>query len=272
MKEPKFHARVPINIFSDKRICGEPIRLLLAMFKDYFLFNSKGYTDENGNKISHRFEEVEEKDTFLMPVVILVLWDKGEISFDHYVVYAYLCYISKVKGTHMVKVKKEFVKDATGLSKTEFQKKVKELIKLEVRLVNETDKDNQVEIPWLETKFIQDSEKLSEEFLAVNNGEMDSDDANTIPTYLLKDHSKFGISFKEATIILDFAVVLSIMKKITFDEAVKFVIQRSHEQDKVDSFKVRAVIKKAEKKNILDVVKGRDGSASIIWKVVPNKI
>jgi uncharacterized protein YdhG (YjbR/CyaY superfamily) len=268
MSGPRFISRVPLYIFNQKGIEWQSSRFLLAMFKDYVLYGVKCYVDDDtGEMVSHKFDEVKDEETFLMPSAVLVLLDKREVSMEHYHAFAYLCYLAHLQRSHVVRINKDYIKNRTGLSKTRFQEVVQELIYHEVKLVKATGKNNQVEIPWLEPSFVEQIEQLTDEAIAIRDGKMEPKGGDTvIPTYFLHDHKKLGFSYTEAGIILTFASALSRGEPRTFEEAVQFVVDHSNE---MDSFQVIAAVRKAERKGIFDLIKlNKEGHLQINWKGV----
>jgi hypothetical protein len=84
-----------------------------------------------------------------------------------------------------------------------------------------------------------------------------------IPTYFLTDLFGLGFDYLELALISVFVTALS--KPVAFDEAVKFIINRSHKYDKVDFSKVQTVVKKAEEQGIFELVEDDEGHLLISW-------
>src|SRR4051812_48075333 len=105
-----FYCDVPLYSFQQNGINSEATRLLLVMFKDYILYGAKGYKDENGVQMKHKFDEVKKEDTFLVPIGIFMFFDKEEMNIEHLQTFVYLCYLAHVQKTHIVKVNKNLVK------------------------------------------------------------------------------------------------------------------------------------------------------------------
>ncbi|MED4225620.1 hypothetical protein [Neobacillus cucumis] len=267
---PRFLSETPLYFFNrPKGMQAESVRLLIVMFKDYVLYGAKGYIDEDGNKNAHKFHELKKEDAFLVPTGIFVMWDKEEVNIEHVHAFCYLSYLAHSQKSHIVKINKNLIKDATALSKTKFQEVVQQLINHELGLVKATEKNNQVEIPWLEPSFIDNIEQLDKEVIAIREGEIEPKGGTTpIPTYFLQDSTKLGFTYTETAIITMFASALSREEPRTFDQAIQWVLDHSGEKDNCDAFQVMAAIRKAEKKNILAVIKNRDGHISITWKGV----
>ncbi|UOE58005.1 hypothetical protein [Cytobacillus oceanisediminis] len=267
-KGPGFYSHAPLYLFDrHKGLNWENMRMLLVYFKAYALDGAKGFIDEDGNKTSHKFDEVRIEDTFLLPTAILMLWEKKEVNIEHVHAFAYLSYLAHVQKSHIVKINKNLVKDATGLSKTRFQEVVQELIYDELSLVSATNKNNQVEIPWLEPGQIKLMNE-AEQDLKSKQDELDESNSVAIPSYFLQDHKELGFSYREMGLIVTFASGLSREEPRTFNEAVQFVIDHTNKDEGPDSFQVIAAIRKAEKKGIFDLIKGREGHISISWKGV----
>lgn len=265
MTTPSFYSNVPLYIFTEKGISPEASRLLLYYFQKYTLHGVKGFIDEDGNKSSHKFEEVLIEDTFLVPTAIFLFSDKDELSLEHVHAYVYLCYLSHLQKKHIVKINKELVKGATGLSKTRFFEVVQELIFLEGELIEATGKSNSVSIPWLTKEHINTIELVTENFKAIQNGEKEPENGVQIPTYLLHNHKQLGFSYRDLGIIVTLASVVS-EREISLEEAIQEVVQNTNKNDNLDPFQVLGVIRNAEKKGIFDLIKERDGNVTIHWK------
>ncbi|MFY2253088.1 hypothetical protein ACOSZH_24650 [Priestia megaterium] len=266
----RFYTGVPRQVFSkQKGLSWEAGRYLLVMYKDYVLHGAKGFLDEDGNKVSHTFEELNENDLFSVPTGIFVMWEQEEINVEYVHAFIYLCYLADLQKSHIVKIKKELVKGATGLNKAKFQEVVQALIYHELELVKATSKNNQVEIPWLEPDHIKNMEEATDELKNHIAGNGDSEGNVAIPSYFLQDHAKLGFTYSEVSLIVMFASVLSRNVPYTFDGAIHYIVEHfKNGANPTDSFTIMAAVRKAERKGIFDIIKDRDGHISISWKGV----
>lgn len=268
MNGPSYYSNVPLYFFEDKRVKREAIRLLITMFEEYALNGTSGFTDEDGGKIKHKFQEVKKEDTFLTPTPIFLLWNQDEIELDHVYSFLYLCYLAHVQKNHIVKINKNLIKDATGLSKTRFQEVIQELIYHELQPVKATKKANQVEISDLEPGQIETIESLDKKMEAIESGNVESSGTFYIPTYFLHEHRELGFSYRELGIITTFVSGISRDEPKTFDEAVQFVIDHSKKEDTLDSFQVIAAVRKTERKGIFNLIKDNKGYITVSWNNV----
>ncbi len=242
------------GIFLEEKMGKNAKKTLLAFFVERILHGATGMIDDEGNELIFNFTKGR---NFPVPVMPFIDFERGRIDIDELLVYMYLCFVVHTSNNSNVKIRVDMISKRTGLSKNKVKDVLNSLYEKEI-YIKDLGK-GMIDVYLLSKDLLSQLERGKE---LQEKGELEGGDSTPIPTELMENYHKYGLSSTE------FAILLMFMRyayegTYTYEEIIKEIIEKHPE---TPEFQIQSAARKAENHGFFKLVKLSNGNTQLIYE------
>ncbi|MED1299947.1 hypothetical protein BK704_23345 [[Bacillus thuringiensis] serovar konkukian] len=255
VKDVKITGELTERIFLEEKMGGNARKTLLAFFAEHILHGANGIIDdETGNTMVFQFTKGK---TFPVPVLPFIDFERGRIDIDELLVYVYLCYVVHTSNNSNVKIRVDMISKRTDLSKKKVRDVLNSLYEKETYITDLG--KGMIDVYLLSSKLLSGLERIKE---LHETSELEGGESTPIPTELMENYHKYGLSSIELAILLMF-MRYAYEGTYTYEGIVGEIIGKHPE---TTEFQIQSAVRKAENHGFFKLVKLSNGNTQLIYE------
>ncbi|MDT3494256.1 hypothetical protein NLU03_07265 [Bacillus toyonensis] len=254
VKDVKITGELTEGIFLEEKMGKNAKKTLLAFFAEHILHGTKGMIDGEGNEIIFNFTKGK---NFPVPVVPFIDFERGRIDIDELLVYMYLCYVVHTSNNSNVKIRVDMISKRTGLSKKKVKDVLNSLYEKETYITDLG--KGMIDVYLLSKDLLSQLERGKE---LHEKSELEGGESTPIPTELMDNYHKYGLSSTELALVLMF-MSYAYKGTYTYEEIIKEIIEKHPETHELQ---IQSAVSKAENHGFFKLVKLSNGNTQLIYE------